>query len=116
MKKSIIVAGLAAALATTSFAGSAMARPDYWYRHHHYRHHHDDNIGPAIIAGSIFGLIGGALANNYYSQPNPYYGRPYYGANAHVRWCEQRYRTYNPATDMFYARPGVKEYCHSPYD
>lgn len=30
---------------------------------------------------------------------------------AHVRRCKARYHTYNPSTDMFYARPGVKQRC-----
>ncbi len=111
MKKSIIAAGLATALAATSFAGNAMADPYYW--HHH--HHRDYDPGPAIVAGTIFGMIGAALANSYH-RPNygPYNG--YAGPRSHTAWCEWRYRTYNPATDKFYAEPGVQEYCHSPYD
>jgi H+/Cl- antiporter ClcA len=106
---SIIAAGLATALAATSFAGSAMARPYRHFHHHHYYHHEHSDIGPAIVAGTIFGMIGAALANSYH---HPYDGY----RDAHVRWCADHYRTYNPATNMFYARPGVREYCHSPYD
>lgn len=29
----------------------------------------------------------------------------------HVRACQRRYRTYNPRTDMFVARPGVMRRC-----
>lgn len=29
----------------------------------------------------------------------------------HVRACQQRYRSYNPATDTFIARPGVRQVC-----
>jgi hypothetical protein len=29
----------------------------------------------------------------------------------HVSRCKARYRTYNPRTDMFYARPGVRRRC-----
>lgn len=29
----------------------------------------------------------------------------------HVRACQQRYRTYNPRTDTFVARPGVTRRC-----
>ncbi len=108
MRKSIIAAGLATALAATSFAGSASAAPYYWHRDHHHRHY---DPGPAIVAGAIFGMMGAALANSYHQ---PYYG--YGGPRSHTAWCEWRYKTYNPATDMFYARPGAQEYCHSPYD
>jgi hypothetical protein len=109
MKKTIIAVGLATALAATGFAGSAAAGPYYWHHHHHYRY----DPGPAIVAGTIFGMIGAALADDgYYGHPYDGYGGP----RSHVAWCEWRYRTYNPATDMFYARPGVQEYCRSPYD
>jgi hypothetical protein len=113
MRKSIIAAGLASVIAASSFAGTAMADPYYW--HHRQWHHHDDN-GGAFAAGAIFGIIGGALAANAYHDPYYGYQRPYYGGSAHTRWCEQRYRTYDPSTDMFYAQPGVRQYCHSPYD
>lgn len=81
MKRSIVAAGIAAVLATTTFAGNAMAQPDYW--HQHYRHRHND-VGAAIVAGTVFGLIGSAIANSY-DQPTcgyyrpcyPYYGYPY---------------------------------------
>jgi hypothetical protein len=34
--------------------------------------------------------------------------------NAHQRACADRYRTYDPATDTYYARPGVKAQCALP--
>lgn len=67
MKKMLIAAGLATAVATTGFANTASAH---------------NNIGGAIGAGIVFGLIGGAIANSYYYGPPPYYGYgyyPYYG-------------------------------------
>jgi len=33
----------------------------------------------------------------------------------HVRWCENRYRSYNPATDQFLGYDGHYHYCNSPY-
>ena len=61
----------------------------------------------AIAAGVIFGTLGAlALSNNY----------GYGGPRSHTAWCEWRYKTYNPATDQFYAKPGVLAYCHAPYD
>lgn len=62
-----------------------------------------------------------------YYRPGPYYGhrryyrpryeRPrYYGGySAHVRWCLNRYRTYNPETDRYHAGRGIYRVCHSPY-
>ena len=88
---------------------------------------------------AIFGAIAGAAAlshayhNNYgYYGPRyygGYYGPPpprpyyrhrgykkhYYGGNAHVNWCLHRYKTYNPATNTYFRKPGVPAVCHSPY-
>lgn len=47
----------------------------------------------------------------------PRYDRPRYygGRSAHVRWCLNRYRTYNPATNRYHAGGGVYRVCYSPY-
>ena len=37
------------------------------------------------------------------------------GYNAHVRWCLNRYRSYNPATNRFIAYGGAYKTCYSPY-
>jgi hypothetical protein len=34
---------------------------------------------------------------------------------AHVQWCMNRYRTYDPATDTYVPRVGVRARCISPY-
>jgi hypothetical protein len=36
-------------------------------------------------------------------------------SNAHVAWCEDRYRSYNPRTDMYLGYDGDYHYCNSPY-
>ena len=46
-----------------------------------------------------------------YEQPR-YYGG---GRNAHVRWCMNRYRTYDPYTNRYHAGGGVYRVCYSPY-
>ncbi len=33
----------------------------------------------------------------------------------HVRWCDNRYRSYNPRTDQFLGYDGQYHYCRSPY-
>lgn len=33
----------------------------------------------------------------------------------HVAWCSDRYRSYNPRTDLFVVRSGVYRHCISPY-
>lgn len=37
------------------------------------------------------------------------------GWNAHVRWCLNRYRTYNPRTNTYAAFDGYRRRCNSPY-
>jgi hypothetical protein len=98
MRKAILATGLAAALATTSFAGTAMANGvsvnvwvgggpyyssgpyyPYYVHRYHQRHYYDYqrpyypgyygyyyDPGPAIVAGAIFGAIGGALVHRRY--------------------------------------------------
>lgn len=45
-----------------------------------------------------------------YEQPR-YYG----GRSAHVRWCLNRYRTYDPSTNRYHAGGGIYRVCRSPY-
>ncbi len=40
---------------------------------------------------------------------------PYSGGSAHVRWCLNHYRSYNPRTDMFLGYDGYHHRCRSPY-
>lgn len=46
-----------------------------------------------------------------YEQPR-YYGG---GRSAHVRWCLNRYRTYDPGTNRYHAGGGIYRLCYSPY-
>lgn len=118
MKKVLNIA-LAASLAVSAIAVSAApaaARDRYWHR----------NDGAAIaIFGAIAGMAAIAAANQhrydydygyYYGYPPPprYYGY-YRGYNPHVAWCLSHYRTYNPATNTYFIRPGVPAVCYSPY-
>lgn len=47
----------------------------------------------------------------------PRYERPrhYGGRRAHVNWCANRYRTYDPYTNRYHAGGGVYRLCYSPY-
>jgi hypothetical protein len=36
--------------------------------------------------------------------------------NAHVDWCRNQYRTYNPRTDRFVTYEGIYKTCNSPFD
>ncbi len=115
MNKPLSIA-LAASIAISAIglsAAPAAARDRYWHR----------NDGAAIAAfGAIIGLAAIAAANQqrYDDDYYYYYGYPpppprYYRANPHVTWCSHRYRTYNPATNTYFRKPGVPAVCYSPY-
>jgi len=80
----------------------------YKYRHGHYKHYHDGYwyawpwwLGTGIGLGIYYG---------------GYYDQPYYdGTDAHVAWCLRRYRSYNPATDLYFGYDGYYHRCISPY-
>ncbi|MBZ0217164.1 MAG: BA14K family protein [Fimbriimonadaceae bacterium] len=61
---------------------------------------------------SIPWWAGVAIAPRYYDPPPRYYRG---GGSAHVRWCLNRYRSYNPRTDQFLGYDGYYHYCNSPY-
>jgi hypothetical protein len=112
--KKILGLALAAAVAVAGVMGtseSVLAAP-----HHHFVHRHQ---GGLFIAPFLFApLFGWGMAGVY---PHAYgygYGYPYgayYGGNSHVQWCLAHYRTYNPATNMYIARPGVWAVCYTPF-
>jgi hypothetical protein len=134
--KKLMALSLAAVMAAASMAAtttSASARNGYWLGGGGYG-------GFGLFGG--YGGYGGYGYNNFplglffgpmqpYVQPYPYYGyyaRPYraypiyprryaynYQGNGNVAWCAARYRTYNPATNMFFVRRGVLAVCRSPY-
>ena len=141
MRKTIITAGLAAALATTGVVGTAAANP----------------LLIPLIAGAVVGgaAVGTAAADDYgptysdeassytyvqpqpsytyvqpetsytYVQPSVTYQRTYtptyrtystaYSTTSHTAWCEAHYRSYNPSTDSFMSYSGVEMRCVSPY-
>ncbi|WP_346895510.1 BA14K family protein [uncultured Roseibium sp.] len=48
----------------------------------------------------------------------PRYGAPpprYHGSRAHVNWCLNRYKSYNPRTDQYLGYDGYYHRCRSPY-
>ena len=75
------------------------------------RHHHFNRSGLFLPL-----IIGGFGAYNYYD--DGYYddGYGYAGvSSAHVRWCLNRYRSYNPRTNLWVSYSGKKYQCDSPY-
>jgi hypothetical protein len=97
---------------------------------HRGRRHGGGNAG-AVIGGFAAGaIVGGIIAGSqrryyepryYYEQPRVYY-RPRvqyqrsYGLSRHDRWCLNRYRSYDPASNTFQPYHGPRRYCNSPYN
>ena len=92
-----------------------------WWRH---RHHG----GSGVFLGFGLPLFGGGpYYNDYYDDYGYGYGygpyRSYYAPRAyyapvggsHVRWCMNRYRTYDPRSNTFIGYDGDRHRCRSPY-
>lgn len=82
---------------------------------HHYRGHYYENPWwnvPMIIGDGIG-------PNNYYDNDDEYdYGDDYDGgglSRRHVRYCLNKYRSYNPRNNTWMARGGQMKRCYSPY-
>ncbi|MCX5481458.1 BA14K family protein [Kaistia geumhonensis] len=74
------------------------------------------NPGAAAAAGAILGLgVGAAIAsaqnNGGYEVPPP----PGVAWQNHVAYCQNRYRSYNPATDSFTGYDGRQYRCVGSY-
>jgi hypothetical protein len=90
---------------------------DNWHRRKH-RHRHNDGIYLSLPL-----IIGGAYA------ANRYYGDDYYGddyvdyddydggglSSRHVRYCLNRYQSYNPRNNTWVSYSGRVRQCRSPY-
>ena len=97
-------------------------------------------MGVGLAAGAALGLGAGLLINRpppppvyyapapppvvYYRAPAPVYYAPpppppvYYDQSwteAHIEWCLDRYRSYNPATNTFIGYDGYAHECRGPY-
>jgi hypothetical protein len=61
----------------------------------------------------------------FYGGYSPYYAQPYYdepdyyiqpaGGSRHVRWCYDRYRSYDARSNSFLGYDGDRHRCRSPY-
>jgi len=115
--KKIATAALAALIGVSAIAVSVdTADARHWRRHHHHHHHHGSGVGAGLAAGAILGLGLGALAASprYDTEvPPPRYERRAW--RAHVNWCLDRYRSYDPDTDTFVGYDGYEHRCVSPY-
>lgn len=138
------VIGAAPILATATSA-SAEYRPSYknGKRVDPPRYYNNNpnwaGVGAGFVAGAAVGVSAGLLMNRpppprvYYAPPPPpviYYPAPapvyyppppprvYYDrgwTEAHIEWCLDRYRSYNPATNTFTGYDGFQHECRGPY-
>ena len=121
-----IAAALALTIGAASLVGTAEAR-------HRHRHHHN---GAGMAAAGIFGLAAGALLGSALAQPRYYHYEPapVYVAAASatgglsaragllsrpdavdagmVRYCGQRYRSFDPQTGYFLGYDGNYHFCN----
>ncbi|MGB3812753.1 MAG: BA14K family protein [Shinella sp.] len=85
--------------------GYGCDRPRYYRRHHRpYYGYERRYYRPRYERPRYYG-------ERHYERPR-YYGG---GRNAHVRWCMNRYRTYDPYTNRYHAGGGIYRACYSPY-
>jgi hypothetical protein len=104
--RKILAIGLASALATASVGASTSSAQA-------------TGFGGALLTGVLIGV--GVLALTHHFTPfttRAYaydYAYPTYSVNAHVTWCQQRYRTYNKFTDTFTGFDGFQHQCIGPY-
>lgn len=125
---SFVSAALAGAVALTAVGMSATgASADRWHQQYGPSYgpppRHDD-VGPALVAGAIFGLAVGSMMQPepvypaypaypaYAPPPPPDYGA--YAADGHFDWCSATYESYNGETDTWIDYRGVPHRCISP--
>ncbi len=115
---------LAGAVALSALTASAsLASADGWHRrpYYYYRPAPTYDAGPALLAGTMFGLALGTLVQPTYPAyaayppppPPPYY--PAYRGNPHFDWCTAHYESYNGETDTWTDYRGVPHRCIGPY-
>ena len=85
------------------------------YHNNHYHRHHNNNdwsVGTGVLLGlGIAPLLYNGYGNGYGNSYGAYNG--YGSGSGHVRDCLNRYRTYNPRTDMFRGYDGYLHRCRS---
>ena len=78
--------------------------PYYKYRYSNYGWY---NPWPWLAAGAVLGVAG-----SYYND-DCYYSS--YGSSAHVRWCLNRYSSYDTRSDTYMGYDGYRHRCRAPY-
>jgi hypothetical protein len=113
MRTALQKIGIAAAV--VMIAGITATLPSVAYAQHHHGGHgwggHARGWGWGGFAAGA--LLGGLLAAPYYYAPGPYYyyeGPGYYGGDA-VRYCLQRFKSYDPRSGTYLGYDGYRHPC-----
>lgn len=89
-----------------------------WRGKRHWRRHGGNGLFLGLGLAPFYGGYGyGGYGAPYYAEP--YYDEPYYiqptGGSRHVRWCYDRYRSYDARSNTFLGYDGDRHRCRSPY-
>ena len=93
-----------AAVAAVIIAGSTATLPSVAYAQHHHGGHGGGWGWGGFAAGAAAGAILGGMA------AAPYYGGGYYEGDA-VRYCMQRFRSYDPGSGTYLGYDGYRHPC-----
>lgn len=89
----------------------------YWHGHRGYRDYrpgyrrNNDGWWYPLAAFGLGAAIVGGLAAQQAPRPQLGVAMP----QDHVRWCQARYRSYDPYSDTFQPNRGPRQRCRSPY-
>lgn len=92
--------------------GPGKFKPGKIKPHKPHKPHHGHGNGAAAAALGIVGglIIGNAIAGSQNQ------ARPVSNSNAHIAWCDGRYKTYDWQSDTYMSNSGYRKYCNSPYN
>ncbi|MDI7864523.1 BA14K family protein [Rhizobiaceae bacterium n13] len=111
-------------------------RPSRAYRPY-YRPYYDGPYSSTAYIGLGFSPYYAGYYGGYFGSYYPYYNHyprytnrrvyppPYYAprtvyraatSNSHQQWCQARYRSYNPASNMYLGYSGAYRVCRSPWN
>ena len=121
----VVSGAAAAATVETTLAEEVRHRRDHRSSRHrswrYDRHRHGHRYSHRR-PGFTYHYGGYYYANPWWLGPSvgfgvtvPVYPAPSVGMSAHVEWCINRYRSYDPHTDTYVPRVGVRARCNSPY-
>ena len=115
----------AAAVGTAFVLAAAPAQAQHWHGRHGGGWHRGGGVGAGIAGFAAGALIGGALAGPRYGYGPGYYDYgPDYGydyapgpvvversGGGGVAYCEQRFRSYDPASGTYLGYDGMRHPC-----